>query len=293
MKNKLSWLALGGLAVALLAGVLYSCGGGGGTPPASTTTISARLYTGTIGPINRAATPDAPLAGYQLYCVTFSTPPLSAAGTSAADGSVSLTLEVGSADLGCFILDASGTSVASIIFANSDLSQTGQTVSAGGAVDFGTITVELANGVATATIPGGVTIDATTPPGAACPDGTWRFTSDIHRSACPAGTVINGTMWIAEAPGGGYVVSYMVYDDMNHDMCIAHGNSGTDLTWDGTTAATGWFLDFDQDTCPGKIVHIDMTTSGSACSTADMVVTFDGCTGPCECTTLEFTATRE
>lgn len=50
-----------------------------------------------------------PLEGYQLYCVTFATPPSAATGTADAGGQVTLWLEAESVPFGCFVLDAQGS----------------------------------------------------------------------------------------------------------------------------------------------------------------------------------------
>lgn len=306
MKNKWLWLVLGSLVLATSAFVFHSCGGGdGGTPSGSSTTISAKLYSGTVGPINpmvaKAATPDAPLAGYQLYCVTFSTPPLSGKGTSGTDGSVTLTLDVGSADLGCFILDANGTSVASLIFTNSDLTQSGQTISAGGTADFGTITVSLEYGVATATIPSGVTIDTTTPSGVSCPEGTWEFLVDAISPLCSSPT--SGTMWIAQIPDGTYVASFTAYNIGDMGECVTWSQSNIPLTVNGNTLSAGPFADIDTPRCPGKTRSFEMTANAT-CTTATGTSTPAGCAAgsdACSCSecygattcTIVQTATRE
>lgn len=291
MKSKWSWFAVSGLLVALV-GAFCSCGSSGGTTPTSTTTLSAKLYSGTVGRIDpsiskavsKAVTPDAPLEGYQLYCVTFSTPPLSGTGTSGADGSVTVEIGAGSADLGCFVLDADGTSVATSIFTSSDLTQSGQTIAASDTADFGTITTSLEWGVASGTIPSNVTIDTTTPSAATCPEGTWVFDTGEQNPECPEGTTTTGIFWIAKTPEGNYIVSYTTYniglhpdpDDPETAECLTASQSGITATWDGTTLTIPAWLGEEKQLCPNKY-NAAVITPDATCTTATGTRTAIGC----------------
>lgn len=308
--SKVSVLAL---AVTIgVASLISGCGGGGGgTPaPSAKTTLSGKLYSGTVSGFSadvaktetKAITPATALPGYQLYCVTFATTPVAASGTSGADGSVTLTLAVASADLGCFVLDGSGTSVASLIFTNSSLSQAGQTASVSGSVDFGTITVSLDAGVAAATVPSGVTIVTTTPSGASCPEGSWFATDIGYAPPCPVGQDTEASVWIVKKPDGTYGTSFTVYNagiDFNGvPYCTVGSKSDIPSTAAGNAVSMTFNFNFEvPDPCPQKIATVTVTPNAD-CMTGTISGHIDNCgsctPAPCvDCgtTTCPFTAT--
>ncbi len=278
------------VVVAVIIGATVSlyigCGSSGSTP-AATTTLSAKLYSGTVGPITpslssgvKAATPDAPLAGYQLYCVTFSTPPLSATGTSTADGSVTLTLNAASATFGCFVLDAAGDGVATLIFTNDAATASGQTVAASGTVDFGTITVSLTTGAAQATLPSGVTIEGT-PVGTTCPEGTWIATDIGHAPPCPDGMDTEGKVWVAKSADGSYALSFTMYNAGINGVCAVGSKSNIPVEVAGDTGTFTFPFSLDSpNPCPEQVATLTLTPNAD-CTTATLTGDVVNC-GSCD-----------
>ena len=291
MKSKYLLRVLGGLVLLSAVFVFNSCGGGGGggTPSGSKTTLSGKLYSGTlVGPISamvveKAATPDVPLVGYQLYCVTFSTPPVSGSGTSGTDGSVTLTLDVESADLGCFILDAAGNGVATLIFVNGSATEFGQTVKASGSVDLGTVTVQLSTGAAQATTPTGVTIDTTTPTGATCPIGSWYATGIGHSPSCPTGKNTETAVWIVKKPDGTYAASFTSYNVGIYEQCTVGSKTDIPLTLADNVASFTVPFDFENPPfCESALrmatVHV---TTNTDCTSGEITGEVTNC-GSCD-----------
>jgi hypothetical protein len=272
------------VVIALFTAVLFSaCGGGGGSTPASTTTISGKLLSGTVTPVGdiaakgfKVAAAGEPLVGYQLYCVTFSTPPLSASGTSGSDGSVTVTFDAASATFGCFILDSEGNGVATLIFTNGDATTFSQTVTATGTVDLGTVTVSLSSvaggtGAAQATAPSGVTIVTTTPSGATCPEGSWFATGIGHSPTCPEGKDTESSVWIVKEPDGTYAISFTTYNAGIYEQCTTGSKSDIPMTFEGSVVSATFPFDFEvPDPCsPSKIATLRVTTNAD-CTTGEI-----------------------
>src|ERR1041385_736801 len=91
-----------------LAVAATACGGSSDkTPDAPSPDAKTSVkMTGSLQSSMLAVAPIS-LAGYQLYCVTFASPPMAASGTADATGVVSVTLPPAT-PFGCFVLDASG-----------------------------------------------------------------------------------------------------------------------------------------------------------------------------------------
>ncbi|HOC99968.1 MAG TPA: hypothetical protein PKH54_08480 [Myxococcota bacterium] len=207
-----------------------------------------------------------PLAGYQLYCVTFATPPTAAAGIADADGQVSIQIDAAGIPLGCFVLDTGGIAVATLIF--DDGGQTGQTVTLALGTDMGEITVDLDNGVALAPIDGDIADSAGMP----CPLGTWK--AAVPREDC-TGTTARFT--ISQEPDGGYLVSFILGPvwESGPDACVDICRSGIPATVnDGT-----WTIEFPHDPlgCPSRMMTVAMTPN-QACTEIAVESTY----GPCE-----------
>jgi len=282
----------GARRVRLIAVVLSSvtlgaagCGGssGGGTVAAKNITISATLSAaGTVG--SSALTVSSPLtalAGYKLYCVTFSTPPVSGTATADAAGSVTLTLAAQNVPFGCFILDAAGNSVASLMFANN--TQSGQTLSLSGDADLGAITVDATSGVANAAVPAAGTLTTTTPAGVACPLGTWSFVSTKAGN-----TPTTGSFWIAQTGPGTYSMS------VNAGGTVAYSLPNIPATYDGKTMNIGpFYTDTHSNVAceAGRISNVTVTAD-AGCTTLTGTLTQSNCVGGCNCGTESVTATR-
>jgi hypothetical protein len=147
-----------------------------------------------------------PLAGYQLSCVTFGNPPVAGVATADSSGNFSLTLAALNIPFGCFILDSSGASVASLVFTSGSTNSQTASFSQGGSL--GTIIVDNNSGLAQASLPSSGTAVTATPSGTACPVGTWAF-QVVGGFTSPCGTP-TGIIWLAQMPNGQYVASYTV-----------------------------------------------------------------------------------
>jgi hypothetical protein len=148
------------------------------------------------------AAPGDPLVGYQLYCVTFATPPVATSGTADDAGQVVLSIAAVGVPFGCFILDAEDKGVATLIFTSG--LQRGQTVTLTGDADLGSIVVDLDNGVAqTAVTPEG---SLTRSDGLPCPLGEWTLTVPSSGECGDAQSVC----WFAQLASGEYTLSFTV-----------------------------------------------------------------------------------
>jgi hypothetical protein len=278
------------VVVGLWAGMLAagcggtSTGGGGGGGTASDITISGTLSTATAGLTSsssvllasrRAAAVNA-LAGYKLYCVTFSTTPASGTADADASGVVSLTLAAKDVPFGCFILNAEGTGVATLMFG----AENAQTVALSGSTNLGTITVDATSGVAQAEVPSGGTVVTSTPAGVSCPLGTWGYTSGAE----------SGTTWIAQDGAGQYAVSVS-----------GTGPNGTTSfsnlpsTYSNGTLTIGPYnpeVNNPGNTCFGTKTEIVTLTANSACTEMTGTGVKSGCTGQCGCEPDTITVTR-
>jgi hypothetical protein len=153
-------------------------------------------------PLSPAPAQGDPLVGYQLYCVTFATPPTAASGTADAAGQVTLGIDALGVAFGCFILDADGESVATLIFTSGE--HRGQTITLTGDTELGSILVDLDNGVAQTDVTSTGTITGSG--GLPCPLGTW-VTPKSQPQCGDNGTV---TFWFVQDASGEYRVSFTI-----------------------------------------------------------------------------------
>jgi len=262
-----------------------ACGGSGGSKaPASNITI-----TGTLTPMveviasparARASVASSPFAGYQLYCVTFSRPPVTGTATADGSGAVSLTLAAQDTPFGCFVLDTTGAAVASLMFQGG--AETGETVEFSASADLGNIAIDTTTGVAAVTLPGGGTVVTTTPSGAACPAGTWSF--NVTDKGAPDGT---GTIWIAAVTASTFTASVNVSGGAGGVQSFA----GLPLTYSNGTVVTGSFHT-DPVNCPTKTAVVTMTVN-AGCTAMTGTIEKSSCPADCGCDSEVMTATRQ
>lgn len=283
---------------------LIFCGCAGGDPLDDISTpdgvaggivLSGQLVEGSQGSSQKSKTlvkraAGDPLAGYKLYCVTFTTTPAAATGTADIDGKVTLEIDAAGVPVGCFVLDTGDNAVATIIF--SDGTSTGQTVTFTESTDVGGITVDLANGVALAPIDGGISGSLNMP----CPLGTWI--TDVPREDC-TGTTARFT--ISREPDGEYLVSFILGPIWMSDVqdCVETCQSGLAATESSGT----WTISFPHDpiACPSRQMVVNMTPNDD-CTELSVQSSYGPCvscdTGECGCEqgaqtcTASFTAVR-
>jgi hypothetical protein len=164
-------------------------------------TLSGTLVGGTV---SRAA--SGPLAAYELDCVTFSTPPVSASATADSAGRISLIMARDVA-FGCFVLDTGGKRVAGLSFSSG--ADEAQTLTLSDSSDLGAITVDTASGLAAASVGDGATLVTTTPADTPCPLGSWSFTQSVNCNG--ESMTITGRYWIVQEANGNYLIS-SIYD---------------------------------------------------------------------------------
>ena len=278
--------AVGWLAIAIGA---VGCGGASTKPgtgnSANDITISGTLSTASASALasSRAlhtsgvSAAVSSLAGYRLYCVTFSTPPVSGTADADTSGVVSLTLAAKDVPFGCFILDAQGKGVATLMFG----SQNAQTVSLSGSANLGTITVDTTSGVAQAEVPSAGTVVTSTPTSVPCPLGTWGYVGSGNSS---------GTAWVAQDANGQYVVSVSGSDS----------NGTTSFTNLPSTYSNGTFtvgpynpeVNNPSNQCYGTKTETITFTANSSCTEMTGIGVKAGCTGQCGCETDTITVTK-
>jgi hypothetical protein len=287
------------IAVVLLSTTLgvAGCGGssgGGGSPATKTIKLSGTLSAGSVASALTSGTsalsvssPLTALAGYKLYCVTFSAPPVSGSAAADTSGLVSLTLAAQNVPIGCFVLDAADKNVATLLFKFG--AQKDQTVIFGADTDLGAITVDTTNGVAQ-TVPSGGTLVAATPPGLQCPVGKW--VSDVFDAGTDSGpppvTCNNATVvQIAVLkPDGSLMVSHGAFGVVvkaNSDpssslrVCGEMAFPAELLTLSNNTLTASFIV--EPDTCPAKTVFATATFD-AACTVETMHMRSVGC-GDC------------
>jgi hypothetical protein len=278
---------------------LAGCGGSGSkseppvTPPtgAATITVSGTLLAGSTASIVTSVVESrssyaagSAFAGYKLYCVTFSSPPAAGSGVVSSLGTVSLTLAAQNVPFGCFILDAADGVVATVVF--SVAAQTGQAISVGADVSLGSITVDLALGIAQAAPLSGALV-TTTPAGLHCAVGRWR--SDVFDPGTDPGppplTCSNSTydLVIFQVPGGpllmmGEAFNIFVRTATGGVVC---GNLAYPVQ--GGTYANGalsYHFNGDPLSCPTKMANISATFNAD-CTMMTASIQSVGC-GRCE-----------
>ncbi len=300
----------GAVALAFALG----CGGSSKTTAPGNITVSGQLQSGSVtharsGPggadgsqLRLADRSALVLAGYQLKCVTFGNPPVAASGTADAAGNVSVTIAAQSVAFGCFILDTSGNSVATLTFTAGSTSGTTLTLSGNGSL--GTITVDLTSGLASASVTTGTV--ASTPPGAACPTGFWVFPTGATDPRCSSlAPQAAAKVWIVPQPGGGYLVSIIhgpeVHGGGSAILCTYSSFNNVPSVYASGKLTIAPFRDNPASPCPSTLA-IQMTPSAD-CNTGSATGTFTGCascpggpdycpgTGTSTCGTATCTAT--
>jgi len=279
MKTRRDLIAIALCTILASAG----CGGSGGgsgtvTPPNKNITISGTLMAGSVDALARFAESAAsPFAADQLYCVTFSSPPVSGSATADNSGNVSLTLAALNVPFGCFILSPSSTGAATLFFNASSTS--GETVTFGGDANLGTITVDTSTGMATATLPQGGSLTGT-PAGVACPVGTWSVTIGTYTcdssctNGCTVGSTQTGTstVWIAQSATDQYTASF------THIGCNSGSQSDVPATYTGGVFTLGPWSEPDA-TCSHSVTAM-VTPNGACTSTTSATSSWTNC-GSC------------
>ncbi len=267
---------------------LSGCAGGttgatdsGGDAASRTLTLSGKLVAGAqasaavASPVQSAlAAPGDPLVGYQLYCVTFGTPPVATSGTADAAGQVALSIEAVGVPFGCFILDAEGKGVATLIFTSGV--QRGQTVTLTGDADLGSIMVDLDNGVAqTVLAPQG---SLTGSDGLACPLGEWTFTVPSPGECGDAKVVC----WFARLASGEYTLSFTVGPQhISQNTCGYMSRTDLPVTENGDTFSFGF--EGNAGTSAGPMTFVVTPDEGCAKLALDETLTgCKSCDGDCE-----------
>lgn len=252
---------------------------GGGGP----ITLSGTIVEGTQSspapppvPTPPRPAPGDPLAGYQLYCVTFSVPPSAESATADQAGQVSLTLAAEGVPFGCFVLDSANDAVAALVFSSGG--EQGQTVTLTEDMDLGSIRVDLANGVALTELDTSGTLSEST--GFTCPLGEWE--APVSRQDC-TGTATT-TFWIAQDPEGAYRVSYTLGPVQLAGTQTCGTVAQTDIP--ATMENDVLTLTFPADpTCEGKFLTVSLTPNGQ-CTELSAEAFYSGCascTSGCEC----------
>jgi hypothetical protein len=265
-------------------------------PPAAIT-ISGTLVAGSQGqspaprllPGVRASALETgdPLAGYRLYCVTFATPPDAATGTADAAGQVSLQIDALGVAFGCFVLDADGNGVATMLFRAG--TEVGQTVTLTGDADLGTITVDLGNGVAVTTA--GDDIDLSGSDDLPCPLGTWAV--DVPRDDCDG--MASATAWFVADEAGAIRASFTIGPVQlagTDGVCGWHSDADLPVTW----ADGKWTFQFVHDpSCPSRMMTL-VGTPNANCTEVAVESAFGPCLacqdGACGCDEGTLTCTR-
>jgi hypothetical protein len=175
---------------------------------------------------------DATMSNYKLFCVTLATPPVSATATADSSGNVTLTINAQSTPFGCFVEDSSGNMVAPLLFQASGTTSTNATFSSNTAL--GTVTVDLTNKIAQATVSSTGNLVTTTPSGLGCEVGTWTFTtSGSAPSVCPVGSKTTTVGHFYQNPDGTYsgtsVTSNIVVSKNGVDACGSISGGDTHL----------------------------------------------------------------
>ncbi len=268
-------------AIAVLT-LSLACGGKNNSP-ANNVTITGQLQSGSVtrlsvertdGLTTRTDELTGPLAGYILYCVTFASPPVAGSGTADAAGNVSVTLAAQGVAFGCFVQDPGGNTVATLSFQSGSTS--GSSLNVSGSTSLGTITVDTSSGLASANVSTGTV--AATPPGSACPLGTWIFQTGASESACVStAPQTTARIWVAPAANGGYTVS-LTHGPESHGQgsCTYGAWSGMAGTYANGKLTFGPFNgNSGGGSCP-QMITIQMTPSAD-CTTGTAAVHFEGC----------------
>jgi hypothetical protein len=260
---------------ALLLCFVCACGGTSSEKPGTSITLSGQLTGGTFtqGPLSSASVPPSgALAGYQLSCVTFGTPPAAATATADSNGNFTLTFDALDVPFGCFVLDPSGNSVASVTF--TDGSNSSLTASFTQSGNVGIIIVDGVSGLAQLTLPSGGTL-VTSAPSGACPLGTWTDSLGFGSSTCGAESAV---LWIAQLPSGQYVASFV-----SGPVEISDAGSCGQISASNPATYSNGVLTFTNPGRKGSCAGSGSTavlTPDSQCKTATVTLTQTSC-GDC------------
>lgn len=311
----------------LLSGCGSSSGGGGGN--GSTINITGKLTNSSsltrsawdenylVGRLNDGD----PLVGFKLYCVTFTSSPVSASAVAGSDGSVTLSLAAGGVAFGCFILDTSGNQIAAVAFKGSSTSGSAATFSGDAAL--GAISVNTQTGFAQATLTSDTNVVTKTPSTVACPLGTFAVDLGVGFSDCTTylhlPSELTGSIVVSQ-DANGYHVALSAYPGKfrgyqpaqngqpeQMPICGHFSQQGKNVTFTNNTLSFSWD---DSDSngqtsctrtttitakpsadCTTATVHI----SESGCSSCDGATPVSACRG-CGSTTCDegtYTATRQ
>ncbi len=143
-----------------------SSGSSGGGAATKDVTLTGKMSVSASRDVGR----DIVLADLTLYCVTFSTPPISGTGTVSGDNSFTLTLANAAGDaFGCFVRSSNATdcgtspapcTLATVVFnaagskdASGDTLQEGSISLDGGTTDLGSVVIDSTTGVAAVSLP--------------------------------------------------------------------------------------------------------------------------------------------
>ncbi len=226
MKKIIGRKALVGLfALAVGTVLLVRCG--------STTASGESITIGGTFTAARGAKARGTFTGHQLYCLTFASPPVAGSGTVDASDVVSLTIAGSNLTLGCFILDADGDQVATLMFtAGANTSQHG---TFSGSVDLGTIEFDETNGTAVATVTDAANL-VTTVTGLSCPVGAWESEEEeVSSGPCDGETGYTRASF-AEKPDGTVIGAYFSKNtDTSASTCGDKGDNFQSVTVDGNT----------------------------------------------------------
>jgi len=283
------------LGVVAAAGT--GCSGGGDGPanpvnPPAEITVTATLADPTPALLTSAGptlvTVPTAWAGFTLRCVSLASPPAMASGVANASGGLSFTFAAKGVPFGCYLVDAGGTAVATLIFASGP--NHGLSIVLNGSVDLGAIVVTPGSGVAVAQVPTGGSLGTTTPAGLACPLGMWAF--DAGASGTCGGSHITADFWIARDPSGSFVSSFTAFNTMTRiDACGPESWARVTTSYTGNSVVIGPF-DASRAGCPAKTMTLVMTVDAS-CRTMSGNGIEAGCpTGQtlCTCGTIPMTA---
>lgn len=210
-----------------------------------------------------------PLEGYQLYCVTFATPPSAATGTADAGGQLKLWLEAENVPFGCFVLDAQGKAVASLVWV-SGMAQ-GQTVTLTGDADVGTIWVDMGHGVALAELLTAGTLASTA--NLECPLGNWVVTTPSSQECGDA----TARFYFLKTPEGEYTASFTVGPLFESELMKCSDNSKAGLPVTLNEGAFSFSFQHDPNHCPSRMASVKATPT-QECDGMEVEYSY----GPCE-----------
>lgn len=196
-----------------------------------------------------------PLPGYQLYCVTFATPPTAVAAAANADGLVQLDFGTTDVSFGCFVLDAGGDSVATLVFEAGQ--ERGQILKLDGSSNLGDVGVDLDNGIAIAKVGEGELQGSASLP---CPLGEWVV--QVPRADCDG--IATATVWYVRDQAGLLRASFTIGPitlSGTDGVCGFH--SEVDLPVSEVGDVYEFTYQHDPIGCPDRMQSVAATPSGA------------------------------